>query len=473
MRADPALIARRATTRTCTRSSSASWSRASATPAGGCTPAARATSRCRVDFRLYLRRRIPALQQRDRGARRARSRIRPTRAGEARDAVVHAPAPRAAGARRALLARARRRVPPRLDRLRRRARARPTCCRSARARSPARPTPSTSQFLAERLGFSRVVANSIDASGDRDFVATFLYACALAMVHLSRLAEDVILFSSEEFGFFELARPVATGSSLMPQKKNPDPLELVRGKAGKADRPADRLAGDDEGAADRLQQGSAGRQGDRVRGRGHGRSPARGRRRRSCARSTLRARTVARARRPACCSRPKSPTTSSAGACRSAPRTRSPGASSRDLYEARQGLRGAVARRLAPLSRACSTTASSRRSRPKRPWPRDGRRSPPIPAAVAAAAGGHARLAGAAADRAFVRRRPWPSQHPMTACSRRCEPSGPRSSGFSASLRRPPAPTGGCSITNYFGAHRRNRADRGDPQSAARGSRSG
>jgi argininosuccinate lyase len=89
-------------------------------------------------------------------------------------------------------------------------------------------------FLAERLGFARVAANSIDVSGDRDFVATFLYACAMAMVHLSRLAEDVILLSSEEFGFFEIHDSVATGSSLMPQKKNPDPLELVRGKSGKA-----------------------------------------------------------------------------------------------------------------------------------------------------------------------------------------------------------------------------------------------
>jgi argininosuccinate lyase len=89
-------------------------------------------------------------------------------------------------------------------------------------------------FLAERLGFTRVAANSIDASGDRDFVATFLYACAMTMVHLSRLAEDIILLSSEEFGFFEIHDSVATGSSLMPQKKNPDPLELVRGKSGKA-----------------------------------------------------------------------------------------------------------------------------------------------------------------------------------------------------------------------------------------------
>ena len=89
-------------------------------------------------------------------------------------------------------------------------------------------------WLAEKLGFSRVVRNSIDASGDRDFVAAFLFASSMAMVHLSRLAEDVILFSSEEFGFFEIHDSVATGSSLMPQKKNPDPLELVRGKSGKA-----------------------------------------------------------------------------------------------------------------------------------------------------------------------------------------------------------------------------------------------
>ena len=90
------------------------------------------------------------------------------------------------------------------------------------------------RFLADRLGFSRVTANSIDAAGDRDFVATLLYACAMTMVHVSRLAEDVILFSSEEFGFVEIDDSVATGSSLMPQKKNPDPLELVRGKSGKS-----------------------------------------------------------------------------------------------------------------------------------------------------------------------------------------------------------------------------------------------
>ncbi|MBP7569480.1 MAG: argininosuccinate lyase [Acidobacteria bacterium] len=87
--------------------------------------------------------------------------------------------------------------------------------------------------LARRLGFSRVVANSVDASSDRDFVSAFVHAAALVMVHLARLAEDFVLFTGEEFGLFELADEVSTGSSMMPQKKNPDPLELVRGKSGR------------------------------------------------------------------------------------------------------------------------------------------------------------------------------------------------------------------------------------------------
>ena len=88
--------------------------------------------------------------------------------------------------------------------------------------------------LARDLGFSRVVDNSMDASSDRDFAATFLYAAALTMVHLSRLAEDLIIFCGDEHRFFELSDALSTGSSMMPQKKNPDPLELVRGKSGRA-----------------------------------------------------------------------------------------------------------------------------------------------------------------------------------------------------------------------------------------------
>jgi argininosuccinate lyase len=88
--------------------------------------------------------------------------------------------------------------------------------------------------LAAELGFSRVVANSIDASSDRDFAASFHYACAMTMVHLSRLAEDLIIHCGEGHRFFELSDALSTGSSMMPQKKNPDPLELVRGKTGRS-----------------------------------------------------------------------------------------------------------------------------------------------------------------------------------------------------------------------------------------------
>jgi argininosuccinate lyase len=88
--------------------------------------------------------------------------------------------------------------------------------------------------LARDLGFDRVVSNSIDASSDRDFAATFLYACALTMVHLSRLSEDLIILCGDEHRFFEFSDALSTGSSMMPQKKNPDPLELVRGKTGRA-----------------------------------------------------------------------------------------------------------------------------------------------------------------------------------------------------------------------------------------------
>jgi argininosuccinate lyase len=87
--------------------------------------------------------------------------------------------------------------------------------------------------LARSLGFDRVSRNSLDAVSDRDFCVEFLSACSLVMVHLSRLAEDVIVYATTEFGLFELGDAIATGSSLMPQKKNPDSMELVRGKAGR------------------------------------------------------------------------------------------------------------------------------------------------------------------------------------------------------------------------------------------------
>ncbi len=87
--------------------------------------------------------------------------------------------------------------------------------------------------VARALGFEAVSGNSLDAVSDRDFVIEFAGAASLIMLHLSRLAEDVILYSTTEFGFLELSDAVATGSSLMPQKKNPDAMELVRGKTGR------------------------------------------------------------------------------------------------------------------------------------------------------------------------------------------------------------------------------------------------
>ncbi|MGH7476170.1 MAG: argininosuccinate lyase [Longimicrobiales bacterium] len=88
-------------------------------------------------------------------------------------------------------------------------------------------------LLKEVLGFREVSANSIDAVGDRDWVAEFVFVLALAAAHLSRLAEDLILYSSDEFGFVRLPEAYTTGSSLMPQKRNPDGLELARGKAAR------------------------------------------------------------------------------------------------------------------------------------------------------------------------------------------------------------------------------------------------
>jgi argininosuccinate lyase len=93
--------------------------------------------------------------------------------------------------------------------------------------------PLDREAMARDLGFAGVTRNSMDVSGDRDFALDFLYAATVAMVHLSRLAEDWILYSSEEFGWMELGDDVTSGSSLMPQKKNPDSLELIRGKSGR------------------------------------------------------------------------------------------------------------------------------------------------------------------------------------------------------------------------------------------------
>jgi argininosuccinate lyase len=93
--------------------------------------------------------------------------------------------------------------------------------------------PIDRSFLAKELGFSMISPNSIDAVSDRDFIVEYEAAAAMTMMHLSRLAEEVILWSSSEFGFAEVDDAYATGSSIMPQKKNPDVAELARGKTGR------------------------------------------------------------------------------------------------------------------------------------------------------------------------------------------------------------------------------------------------
>jgi len=95
------------------------------------------------------------------------------------------------------------------------------------------PFPIDREYVAKLLRFPRISHNSLDAVSDRDFILEFLSASAILFVHLSRLAEELILWSSEEFGFVELPDAYCTGSSMMPQKKNPDVAELVRGKTGR------------------------------------------------------------------------------------------------------------------------------------------------------------------------------------------------------------------------------------------------
>ena len=137
-------------------------------------------------------------------------------------------------------------------------------------------------LLKEALGFRSISANALDVTGDRDFVAETLFALTLVGTHLSRLGAELVLYTSAEFGFVRLADEFSTGSSLLPQKRNPDVFELVRAKSA-------RLLGDlvamlahAEGTPGRVQQGPAGRQGAVVRCVRHARpGVAGGERRRS------------------------------------------------------------------------------------------------------------------------------------------------------------------------------------------------
>ena len=93
--------------------------------------------------------------------------------------------------------------------------------------------PVSREDVSRELGFSGICRNSLDAVSDRDFACEFLFALSLIMMHLSRFCEELILWSSSEFGFVEMDDAYTTGSSIMPQKKNPDVAELVRGKTGR------------------------------------------------------------------------------------------------------------------------------------------------------------------------------------------------------------------------------------------------
>ena len=105
-----------------------------------------------------------------------------------------------------------------------------TCHRSGPGALAGSSLPIDPQLVANELGFSSMFANSLDAVSDRDFVAEALFVATLTQVHLSRLGEEIVLWSTEEFGFLRLADAFSTGSSMLPQKKNPDIAELARAR---------------------------------------------------------------------------------------------------------------------------------------------------------------------------------------------------------------------------------------------------
>ena len=182
----------------------------------------------------------PLRARRDRRHPRASSRALQPRARPAgapprrrHHARLHAPAAGAARPLRASSARLRRDARARRRRGSPTAARAPTSCRSAPARSPARRSRSTAPSSPASSASRAVSENSLDAVSDRDFVAELLAALAILGMHLSRFADEIVLWSSQQFGFIELPDAFATGSSMMPQKKNPDVAELIRGKTGR------------------------------------------------------------------------------------------------------------------------------------------------------------------------------------------------------------------------------------------------
>ena len=283
--------------------------RALAQRPGGHRPGAlraRRTRRARSEL-------IAALMERLLDARRGPPRLA--------DARLHAPAARPAGlprpppARLLLDARARR------DPLRLRAAGRRRRCRSAPGRSPGSTGTSTATATAAELGFARPSPNSIDAVSNRDFALDYLYAATVCATHLSRLGAEIVIWSSQEFGFCEPADDFASGSSLMPQKKNPDAAELLRAKSPRVAGSLTTLLGVLHALPLAYCEGPAGGQGGAVRRRRHDRALPRGRR--AAARRAAASTASGSPRRPATrWSRPPtSPTCWCAGGCRSARRT--------------------------------------------------------------------------------------------------------------------------------------------------------
>ena len=211
--------------------------------------------------------------------------------------------------------------------------------RSAPARSPAR--------LCRCPRLQNQLRNSLDAVADRDFALDYLYAVTVCFVHLSRIGEELVLWTTAEFGFARLGEDAATGSSMMPQKLNPDVAELARGQGRHRDRASDRAAGDGEGAAARLQPRPPGGQGAGLRGARRSRGRAGCADARSCAGSSSTGSGSRPRRAIRSCSPPTPPRGSSARECRSATRTsRSPS--------------------------RCGTAATRRRRRPTAPAPGPG-----------------------------------------------------------------------------------------------------
>ncbi len=127
--------------------------------------------------------------------------------------------------------------------------------------------PIDREMTSRRLGFDRPTANSLDAVSDRDFALEFLSAAAISAMHLSRFAEEIVIWCSAPYRFIRLTDAFTTGSSIMPQKRNPDAAELVRAKTGRINGSPGRPADGDEGPAPGLCQGHAGGQGTGVRRR--------------------------------------------------------------------------------------------------------------------------------------------------------------------------------------------------------------